>query len=296
MNIKEMSITTGTSPRMLRHYEELGLIKPSRSPSGYRLYSSELREKISYIQSLSSLGLPLKDIKLLILDPTNNKNLIKKLFKTYNNKQDELSKLNYQLDDLKDILKSAHIKPFENTNEIFNNSTVLKDNNKVHEEVVKSLYIDQDKLIKTIFEEQIVEFSKIFPAKIEIDSLEIRTYKDWSILSPKSFIKFKLSKELNKPFFLTFPNMGVSAIDKESIKEINKLNVVDNYYSSLVQAWAKHKLNSISFSVNAKSLSSYKELDDYFDIDDSLYVLKYKINPKIGSRFFYFIFPYCNYR
>jgi DNA-binding transcriptional MerR regulator len=55
---------------MLRHYESLGLVRPTgRSDSGYREYSSENIRRIFHIESLRSLGLSLRDVRRALEDP-----------------------------------------------------------------------------------------------------------------------------------------------------------------------------------------------------------------------------------
>lgn len=61
--IGEVSRRSGVSARMLRHYESLGLVRPSgRTGSGYREYSAEDIRRIFHIESLRSLGLSLQEI------------------------------------------------------------------------------------------------------------------------------------------------------------------------------------------------------------------------------------------
>ncbi|GGV28384.1 transcriptional regulator [Streptomyces longisporoflavus] len=63
MLIGEVARRSGVSARMLRHYESLGLVRPSgRSGSGYREYSGEDIRRIFHIESLRSLGLSLREI------------------------------------------------------------------------------------------------------------------------------------------------------------------------------------------------------------------------------------------
>ncbi|MGW6061643.1 HEAT repeat domain-containing protein [Streptomyces sp. NPDC055189] len=63
MLIGEVARRSGVSARMLRHYESLGLVRPSgRSASGYREYSGEDIRRIFHIESLRSLGLSLREI------------------------------------------------------------------------------------------------------------------------------------------------------------------------------------------------------------------------------------------
>jgi DNA-binding transcriptional MerR regulator len=55
---------------MLRHYESLGLVRPTgRTDSGYREYSSDDIRRIFHIESLRSLGLSLKEVGRALDDP-----------------------------------------------------------------------------------------------------------------------------------------------------------------------------------------------------------------------------------
>jgi DNA-binding transcriptional MerR regulator len=52
----------GITPRALRYYDRLGLLKPKRSRSGYRLYSERDLETLEEIVALKFIGVPLKEI------------------------------------------------------------------------------------------------------------------------------------------------------------------------------------------------------------------------------------------
>jgi MerR family transcriptional regulator, thiopeptide resistance regulator len=52
----------GVTPRALRYYDRLGLLKPQRSRSGYRMYSERDLETLEEIVALKFIGVPLKDI------------------------------------------------------------------------------------------------------------------------------------------------------------------------------------------------------------------------------------------
>ncbi|MBR8643488.1 MerR family transcriptional regulator [Streptomyces tuirus] len=70
MLIGEVARRSGVSARMLRHYESLGLMRPSgRTGSGYREYSGEDIRRIFHIESLRSLGLSLREIGRALDDP-----------------------------------------------------------------------------------------------------------------------------------------------------------------------------------------------------------------------------------
>ncbi|MFB6664555.1 MerR family transcriptional regulator [Streptomyces parvus] len=70
MLIGEVARRSGVSARMLRHYESLGLVRPSgRTGSGYREYSGEDVRRIFHIESLRAMGLSLREIGRALDDP-----------------------------------------------------------------------------------------------------------------------------------------------------------------------------------------------------------------------------------
>ncbi|MFE5795657.1 HEAT repeat domain-containing protein [Streptomyces sp. NPDC056503] len=70
MLIGEVARRSGVSARMLRHYEKLGLVRPSgRTGSGYREYRDEDIRRIFHVESLRSLGLSLREIGRALDDP-----------------------------------------------------------------------------------------------------------------------------------------------------------------------------------------------------------------------------------
>ncbi|MET8702459.1 HEAT repeat domain-containing protein [Kitasatospora sp. NPDC004723] len=70
MLIGEVARRSGVSARMLRHYEALGLVRPTgRTDGGYREYADEDVRRIFHIESLRSLGLSLRDVGRALDDP-----------------------------------------------------------------------------------------------------------------------------------------------------------------------------------------------------------------------------------
>ena len=57
MRIGELSQRTGVSERLLRYYEEQGLLHPRRRPSGYRDYAESDVQTVRRIRTLLSAGL-----------------------------------------------------------------------------------------------------------------------------------------------------------------------------------------------------------------------------------------------
>ncbi|MFI7116094.1 MerR family transcriptional regulator [Amycolatopsis sp. NPDC049868] len=70
MLIGEVARRSGVSSRMLRHYDSLGLVRPTgRTFGGYREYSDEDIRRIFHVESLRSLGLSLREIGRALEDP-----------------------------------------------------------------------------------------------------------------------------------------------------------------------------------------------------------------------------------
>lgn len=63
MQIGTLSKRTGVSVRMLRYYEQEGLLDPPRRDSGYRDYSAAEEETVRRIRMLSEAGLKLDVIR-----------------------------------------------------------------------------------------------------------------------------------------------------------------------------------------------------------------------------------------
>ncbi|MFJ9736559.1 HEAT repeat domain-containing protein [Streptomyces sp. NPDC101166] len=70
MLIGDVARRSGVSTRMLRHYDALGLVRPTgRTVGGYREYSAEDVRRIFHVESLRSLGLSLKQVGRALEDP-----------------------------------------------------------------------------------------------------------------------------------------------------------------------------------------------------------------------------------
>ncbi|MFD2471685.1 MerR family transcriptional regulator [Amycolatopsis silviterrae] len=57
MKIGELAHRTGVSVRALRYYEEKGVLRPDRTPSGYRIFADSDVRKVAHIQTLLAAGL-----------------------------------------------------------------------------------------------------------------------------------------------------------------------------------------------------------------------------------------------
>ncbi|MFD0687871.1 MerR family transcriptional regulator [Actinomadura fibrosa] len=66
MRIGELSRRTGVHERLLRYYEEQGLLHPRRRPSGYREYSDSDIDTVRRIRSLLAAGLNTSTIATIL--------------------------------------------------------------------------------------------------------------------------------------------------------------------------------------------------------------------------------------
>jgi DNA-binding transcriptional MerR regulator len=64
--VTEFAGLAGVTVRALHHYDRLGVLRPRRSASGYRVYSLRDLERLEQIVALKFLGLPLQEIKILL--------------------------------------------------------------------------------------------------------------------------------------------------------------------------------------------------------------------------------------
>lgn len=64
--IGEFAKLAGVTVRALHHYDRIGLLKPQRAGAGFRVYELKDMERLEQIAALKFLGIPLKEIKLLL--------------------------------------------------------------------------------------------------------------------------------------------------------------------------------------------------------------------------------------
>jgi DNA-binding transcriptional MerR regulator len=66
VRIGELARLTETSPRLLRYYEERGLVIPERLANGYRDYGDYLVDRVLQVRGLLDAGLPTRLIKQIL--------------------------------------------------------------------------------------------------------------------------------------------------------------------------------------------------------------------------------------
>ncbi|MDD7968379.1 MerR family transcriptional regulator [Actinomycetospora lemnae] len=66
MRIGELARRVGVAPRLLRYYEEQGLLRPQRAASGYREYAEADVDVVHHVRTLLAAGLSTATIAELL--------------------------------------------------------------------------------------------------------------------------------------------------------------------------------------------------------------------------------------
>ncbi|WP_262848014.1 MerR family transcriptional regulator [Mumia quercus] len=66
MRVGQLAEATGVAARMLRYYEEQGLLTSHREPNGYRTYDDAAVERVRTVRSLIASGLPTRLVRIVL--------------------------------------------------------------------------------------------------------------------------------------------------------------------------------------------------------------------------------------
>ena len=66
MNIGEVAERTGVPAKTIRYYEEIGLVRPLRSPNGYRAFQERDLHKLAFLGRARALGVSIEDCRRLL--------------------------------------------------------------------------------------------------------------------------------------------------------------------------------------------------------------------------------------
>ena len=69
--IREFGALTGVTVRALQHYDRLGLLTPSRTAAGHRVYGERDRQRLRHIMALKAVGLSLQQIRQAVTAPAS---------------------------------------------------------------------------------------------------------------------------------------------------------------------------------------------------------------------------------
>ncbi|MFE5586448.1 MerR family transcriptional regulator [Kitasatospora sp. NPDC056531] len=100
MRIGELAHLTGVSTRLLRYYEEQGLLQPARTSAGYREYGEEDTVRVWQIRSLLAAGLSTRVIAELLPCATGPMPVLEACPNLVATLRGELADLDARIDDL----------------------------------------------------------------------------------------------------------------------------------------------------------------------------------------------------
>jgi Cu(I)-responsive transcriptional regulator len=87
MNIGQAAAASGVTAKMIRHYEESGLIRaPRRTASNYRSYSDNDVHVLRFVKRARALGFSMADIKTLLSlwqDKSRSSSAVKRIARTH---------------------------------------------------------------------------------------------------------------------------------------------------------------------------------------------------------------------
>ena len=113
MNIGEVAKQSDVNSKMIRRYEELGIIpKAGRSFSGYRQYSQNDVHVLKFVKRSRELGFSMKDIKQLVSlwrNKSRPSSQVKSIAtKHINELEKKLAEIQSMLGTLKHLAKNCH--------------------------------------------------------------------------------------------------------------------------------------------------------------------------------------------
>ena len=124
MNIGQVSKQSGISAKMIRYYEEIGLIDAAkRSDAGYRIYTDQDLKTLSFVQHARELGFSSEQMKELISLWKNTGRTsaeVKQLASKH------IENLNYKIKALQDMVSTLQASVVNCSGDSSPNCTILK--------------------------------------------------------------------------------------------------------------------------------------------------------------------------
>jgi MerR family transcriptional regulator, copper efflux regulator len=113
MNIGEASARSGVSAKMIRYYEEVGLLpEPDRRESGYRLYGESDVHRLRFVRRARDFGFPvdrIRDLLRLWNDRKRPSAEVKRIAQAHVAELDKkIGELTALRDSMKDLARRCH--------------------------------------------------------------------------------------------------------------------------------------------------------------------------------------------
>jgi DNA-binding transcriptional MerR regulator len=106
MNIRDVEIKTGLTKRMIRHYEEFGLLSPQREENGYRDFSEEDLNRLLCIKAMREVGFSLNEVASVLKDETSEETFRRHLKDLLERQQEKFLEYQGQIKIIKKVLNS----------------------------------------------------------------------------------------------------------------------------------------------------------------------------------------------
>ncbi|NED95866.1 MerR family transcriptional regulator [Phytoactinopolyspora alkaliphila] len=116
MKIGELAERTGVAPRLIRYYEQQGLVTTDREDNGYRAYTEAHVERVTRVASLVRAGIPTRLVRVLLDtedaatrgEPTCPRNVAEQLAAELVPIEDRIACLTRSRDAIRSYLKRSH--------------------------------------------------------------------------------------------------------------------------------------------------------------------------------------------
>jgi DNA-binding transcriptional MerR regulator len=113
MKIGDVAERTGVPPRLIRYYEQQGLVAVDRAHNGYRVYTEAHVERVTRAASLVRAGIPTRLVKVLLDtedaaargEPTCPQDVAEQLAAELGPIEDRIACLTRSRDTIRDYLK-----------------------------------------------------------------------------------------------------------------------------------------------------------------------------------------------
>ncbi|WHX41401.1 MerR family DNA-binding transcriptional regulator [Mesobacillus sp. AQ2] len=102
-SISDLAEEFGVTTRTIRYYEELGLLNPSRSEGGRRVYSSSDLTRLKLVLRGKRFGFSLEEIKEMVLLFNEDRSGEKQLKRTIEYGEEKLAEVNERICELVEI-------------------------------------------------------------------------------------------------------------------------------------------------------------------------------------------------
>ena len=108
LKIGEVSKLSGIGIEALRFYEKSGLLdRPSRTESGYRVFSSDVLERLDFIKRAQLLGFTLEEIKQIIVEKRSGQSPCKNVREVVRRRLEELDERMREMNRYRNELAAA---------------------------------------------------------------------------------------------------------------------------------------------------------------------------------------------